>query len=495
MHAAKDDARLPDDYRLGDVLAEDAHTRVWRAEQVSMGREVRLVEWRSGDPSARAHFLAGARAKAAVDHPQVAAVFEAVDQPDRCWFAIEALPGETFASRADDGRPFEPRELAEHLGRVAEIQCQLEQREVATEPLSLAAIHLDDHRVVRLDNLAVAGRRAPEESIRDVCHLGAVLGRLIAGGRPGATRFQTLLAWMRGEGLAEPLAWERVGRYCQEILSQLGETATPTEAPPPARPRRKGAWIAAGAAVLGLAAVFGLAFLNRGGPARPEIPPPPPLPDPVFVEAGVYPTPDGTRAELPAFRIAAHEATIGEYAGFLDTLGRLAEEGRERAFDHRSQPEEKSGHVPDDWQSLLAAAESRGEWNGRIVALDSPVVGVDWWDAAAFATWKRARLPTQEEWFAAVQAGGLPRPEPGDWLPVSGSRDVTPNGLIGMAGAVAEWTASRAASPENPLGERRWVVAGGSYLRPGQGTSQREWTADRSLRRPDLGFRLVFPSE
>jgi hypothetical protein len=35
------------------------------------------------------------------------------------------------------------------------------------------------------------------------------------------------------------------------------------------------------------------------------------------------------------------------------------------------------------------------------------------------------------------------------------------------------------------------VLIGGSYLKPGSGAASREWTAERGLRRPDLGFRVV----
>jgi len=120
---------------------------------------------------------------------------------------------------------------------------------------------------------------------------------------------------------------------------------------------------------------------------------------------------------------------------------------------------------------------------------------VDWWDGAAYAEWNRARLPTQEEWFAAVCAGmqkpaGLP---PGDWQPVSlETADRTPSGLLGMAGSVAEWTRSQALNPANPLGQRQWVIIGGSYLKPANGALTREWTDERLQRRPDLGFRVVF---
>jgi hypothetical protein len=60
-----------------------------------------------------------------------------------------------------------------------------------------------------------------------------------------------------------------------------------------------------------------------------------------------------------------------------------------------------------------------------------------------------------------------------------------------MAGSVAEWTGSQSLNPANPLGEKNWVLMGGSYLKPSSGAIAREWTADRALRRPDLGFRVA----
>ena len=52
----------------------------------------------------------------------------------------------------------------------------------------------------------------------------------------------------------------------------------------------------------------------------------------------------------------------------------------------------KPGHEPDDWENLLAAARQGGEWNGHRLNLDTPVVGVDWWDAVAYSAWKKGRL-------------------------------------------------------------------------------------------------------
>jgi hypothetical protein len=46
-------------------------------------------------------------------------------------------------------------------------------------------------------------------------------------------------------------------------------------------------------------------------------------------------------------------------------------------------------------------------------------------------------------------------------------------------------------NPANPLGQKLWVIIGASYLKPANGALAREWTDDRALRRPDLGFRLA----
>jgi formylglycine-generating enzyme required for sulfatase activity len=120
---------------------------------------------------------------------------------------------------------------------------------------------------------------------------------------------------------------------------------------------------------------------------------------------------------------------------------------------------------------------------------------VDWWDAAAYAEWKHARLPSQEEWFAALKAGAADPAalKASSWAPLTtASPDRTANGLLGMAGSVCEWTNGQSANPANPLGEQKWVVIGGSYLKPGSNALTREWVDDRSLRRADLGFRVVF---
>lgn len=489
---------VPESLRLGEYvlkesLAETPDTRRWIADQASVGRTVVIEELKPESMDRMDAFLADVRAKAAVDHPLIGTVFEAVSSGGVCYCALELLPGASLADRLRAGEPLKPAKLAYYLRRVAEANLYHESRGHGTAMFGPEAVRIDDAGVVRMDNLVVAGERDPDQSARDVANFGTRLPALVADGLPGATRILTLLGWMRGGLEGNPLTWQAVHGYCEQIEQQLAELV-PAMTPMTAavvRPKKFPMWAVA---VVAVSVVLATVVLLASG-RKPRTVTKAELPGAVLIEAGEHPTPDGGKGELKAFRIAAHEVTIGEYREFLETLELHAKNGRSKMFDHDKQPPEKSGHAPDDWPALLDAATVRGTWQGREVSMDTPVVGVDWWDAVAYAEWKKARLPTQEEWFAALRVG-IEEPAklaPGAWQAVSAeTADRTRNGLLGMAGSVAEWTLRPAVPPDNPAGRPQWVVIGGSYLNRTNGALSREWLADRGLRRPDLGFRLVY---
>lgn len=497
MNPVPDDRRLGE-YRLKELLSETPLTRTWLAEQVSVSRRVLVDELRAEQADHKEAFLADVRAKAAVEHPLIGSVYEAVAEPGLCFFAHELLPGATLDDRRKASEPFKPARLAHLLRRIAEAHLQHEALGQATSPLGLKNVHLDSQGVIRLDNLAVAGERTPVHAARDIAHLGQALRPLVADGQAGSTRMFTLLGWMRGEGLEKPIRWEQVRDVSWQIEQQLADPQPPASPTKSAAYARKNPPVALIAVAAVLALFVMLALASRLRPKPPPAVPRSRLPDAILIPAGKHPTPDGTEEELQAFQISAHEVTIGQYAAFIETLETLAKDHRERTFDHENQPPEKTSHLPDDWPALFAAAKANGTWNNRPVTLDSPVVGVDWWDGAAYAEWKQVRLATQEEWFAALRKDVVAPAmiKPAAWIPVTAeTSDRTPQGLIGMAGSVCEWTRRPAANPANPLGERKWVIIGGSFLKPGSNALTREWTDDRSLRRPDLGFRVVLDAK
>lgn len=478
------------DYIATELLGEDSSTRSWLGEQASVGRMVLIEELKPEAMGQRESFLADVRAKAAVEHPLVGSIYEASTENGQCFFAHELLPGETLKHRNQAGTKIKAQILVHILKRISEANIYHEAHGNATSPLDLDAIHVDPHGVVRVKNLAIAGARLPDHSVRDVMKLGSELEEMLDRDHPGGTRCLTLFAWMRGEDVPKPLSWQEVCGYCEQIEQQLTEPSS-VVAPPTAamRPEKRSGfvWIA----VILLVAILGsvLFFSKKKKVTVVEAE----KPGLIQIAAGEYTAPDGTTLQVEAFRISAYEVTIGEYAAFLDTLQLLSAEGEEKTFDHPDQPETKQNHHPDNWPELSAAAKTGGEWNGRRIDPDLPVVGVDWWDAYAYTKWKRGSLPTKERWQAALMSGTQ---DPSsiavsEWIPVmEKTEDRTSNGLLGMAGSVSEWTLEARPSPSNPLGAPLWVIAGGSFLKPAKGAATLEWVADRNLRRSDLGFRL-----
>lgn len=492
-----DDSRVLGDYRLLELRHETPLIYQWLAEQVSVGRKVLLDELKPEASGQRARFLADVRAKAAIEHPLIASVFEAVDE-EQCFYAHENLPGASLEVRMEAGEPMKPLEMALLLRRIAEIQMLFERQAKSTAPMNLEHLHLDSHGVLRVANLVLDGVRTEHESARDMTYLGRALLPLVADGKEGTTRMLTLLAWMRGEveqGPGQALSWMQVIELCERIERQL--TGEPTiqmiESPieqAETKPRPVGLMVVTG--ILALAVVILLArnFTAKEDEATARIE----LPPPVSIAATPAVGPD--RPAVGAFRITAHEVTIDQYAQFLDTLDALERAGGSATtFDQSDQPAEKQGHEPDDWENLLAAARSGGEWNGQRVNLDTPVVGVDWWDAMAYCAWKKGRLPTEPEWMAALgleadQVSSIPASDWGRVNPETADRSV--HGVLNMAGSVSEWTRLQTADPVNPLGAKKWLILGGSFRQEAGHALTREWIDDRGLRRDDLGFRVVF---
>jgi eukaryotic-like serine/threonine-protein kinase len=92
-------------YRLGEPLGEGGMGVVYRAEDLTLKREVAIkFLQRSDDGQARARFLREARAAGGLDHPNIGTVYEVGESDGAPYFVMPLYPGETLRERLARGR-------------------------------------------------------------------------------------------------------------------------------------------------------------------------------------------------------------------------------------------------------------------------------------------------------------------------------------------------------------------------------------------------------
>ena len=237
---------------------------------------------------------------------------------------------------------------------------------------------------------------------------------------------------------------------------------------------------------------------------------------------------------IKTFAIDRYEVTNAQYRKFLADV----KQGGDGAWAHPTQPKGKD-HTPRYWKEFNPLLRDNGYamlaqfHAGTFTGDNTPVVGVDWYDAYAYAQWAGKRLPTEAEWeLAARGPDGRRWPWGNDWswgrCNIVGEKlgaDVraqgrekdgyiypapvgsfpsgrSPFGCDDMAGNAAEWVADWYASDAyatgatvNPVGQSTGVERA---VRGGSSQNYPSYTrcAVRSHREPEfrtfiLGFRCA----
>src|SRR5262245_16193403 len=93
-------------YRLVEPIGHGGMGEVWLAEDLQLPRKVAvklLPQHLAGDPAAVDRLVREAEATASIDHPGVAAVYEAGKHEGQPYLILQHLEGETLASRLERG--------------------------------------------------------------------------------------------------------------------------------------------------------------------------------------------------------------------------------------------------------------------------------------------------------------------------------------------------------------------------------------------------------
>lgn len=217
--------------------------------------------------------------------------------------------------------------------------------------------------------------------------------------------------------------------------------------------------------------------------------------------------------QMQAFYMDRYEVTRKEYALFVQNGGY-----EDKNLDRWWSKEGK------DWLAQVRKAQQRLPWLSRKVLPEDenlPATDVTYYEAQAFAKWAGKQLPSVEQWeYAARGSDGRKYPWGND-APYNEKKnyfkanykqssqpfdtrsgiahvdefpgDVSPFGIIGMAGNVAEWCLrdTLIADNKDPL-EEFVPVKGGSYANLWLRLQSFYKTQRKPVERfPDVGFRCV----
>jgi formylglycine-generating enzyme required for sulfatase activity len=352
---------------------------------------------------------------------------------------------------------------------------------------------------VKLINVAPIDTPPSQSSQEDLVNLAVMVATLTNNIAPISKPISEFVEGMLGtEGRKQFTSLTDAANAAEELDRNLFPPAPVAKPAIPIKPKqaRRQTVAVLGWLAITLAAVAGWLWWRppsaRTSPSRPGD-----LEAMVRIPAGEFLYQYGQKKQLREFSIDKYEVTFGQYKQFLDAMAA----GTAKFAADPSAPQDKD-HQPIQWDEIVAAITHKSAFGNMYLTWDTPVFGIDWHDASAYASWRGKRLPTEEEWeeaargtdgrlfpwgnsFDVMKCNSSQYPKPLKRAEVFAyPEDISPFGVVGMAGNVSEWTATTNA-------DGTAVIRGGSWGQTQVQVTRRLVGHPREYRSNDVGFRCA----
>lgn len=380
--------------------------RLYWAKHHQLQRSVQILV----PPPGSAVFSKAIRAMARVNHPSVYSLYESIPVKNRILVVLEPVIHPTLLHLRIFGQPPNLLSCARMATALGSVLAEMESSSIPARLLGEYDYTVSPKGTPRLRNPAATPGQKETSAYENARHLATILEPFLNG----EPRLAPLLQILRNPG-ASAIDLLRQCREFEQQLAEVREVHVRKEeleaAAKTLRARMIRRW------AIGLGSLFLTAlivsfpavvrFAQREIPAKAQNQSLPVPGGPIQV--------DGRSVQVPPFRMDQFEITIGQYETFLQAVRKIPAAELVRLLPSGSLKTQWQELIPEGWNfgaagfsrfqirwDLYGSALRGGSFQGTPVSRDTPVSGIDYDSAYAYARFVGRFLPTRAQFLRAA---------------------------------------------------------------------------------------------
>lgn len=392
------------------MLGVREHSELYLAKQSYVDRAVVIEVLRPNSPQELAElFQEMVRRRAAASLPHVVPVLESA-QTGHLRYLIQELPqGKPLAVRVQEEGTLTMEQAFTFIQAVADMYCACLEQGMAAHPLTLDSIYMDGNNFSFFSPV-ISGAITDEQRVAQMEAFADILETVLDPGMVEKSNLSIIMHWLRFGYGNMPLEWAPLATSLSTLRAQKfaeqKESIDWRELLKPSTLKRRGkrtlramrANMAFGGVVAGLMLLAGVAvaLLSYYSQNTSDLP--------AVTDDYVY---CGTAGRV--WRVQTRPVSIEEYGAFLDAWNKMTNAQKKDLCE--GMPSGNKNLTPWQWSEQSMAASFGTEWQGKNISRETPVCGVSYWGALAYARYVKGGLPSVAQLKVVRQKTGEPMVE------------------------------------------------------------------------------------
>ena len=430
-------------YTLTELLAVKEHSERYLATQSYVDRAVIIeVLHPSSSDGTVAMFQESIRKRAAVKLPNVSPTLESAKTGNLRYLIAEQPAGKPFSKRTEEDAPLSLKQAFTFLQAVADMYCACKEQGVVALPLSPDDIYMDGD-TFRFLSPVLAGEPTDEQRVAQMESLAQILENYLTEDIVTKSNISVIIHWLRHGYGNTPLEWGLLASSLSTLLAQKfapqRDAVIQWDKLTTSRfkrfLRRELRRIRRHPVFASILLLLVVAPVIASGTLLPLLQEKEDLP--AVTAEYVY---CGSKGRVT--RVMTRPVSIGEYSKFLQAFKEMGLSQKKELS--KGDPRNTRSYEPLDWGEQCAAAVLEETWRGTRLSQNSPVRGVSYWAALAYARYMQGDLPTAEqlltvreqtpspgleEWTSTKLLANLPYDDSIIVLPAEGKKEIATSDL------------------------------------------------------------------